>query len=215
MAIVTNVATTTIKTLCISRGPPCCLFGNGQKQGNEHHRGDQKQLAAEEQQTHRGGCHADDGGAVVFIAEPLLHEHSNEQRSQNKLHTLKADGQGAAGNVADDAAGDPVAVVEKRDQKAVPVAADALRRLILGYQRIGFVGKGKDHIGLFPAGIFVGVDERNAVKDVPGVDQQGGNGGADEGCVGGQKAYRQVLPGACEHKQAHKKGPTDAVAAFA
>ena len=90
-----------------------------------------------------------------------------------------------------------------------------LRRLILGHQRVGLVRKGENQIGLFLAGVLIGIDQRDAVENVPGIQQENGDGRGQHRGVVCQEADGQELSRACVHKQGHGKGPGQTVAGFA
>ena len=181
----------------------------GQQQGNGDHGRDQKYVAAENQQAAQGGGHTDEGGAMVFGAEPLFHENGDEQGGQSKIDAFKIDGQYASGQTSQHSTGNPVKVVERGYQQTVT----QIRLLLPGYQGIGLVGKSKDQIRLFLSGTLVGIDHGNAVKQMPGIDHKGSQGCCQQTCSGGQQGNGHILHGAGVNKQTHGPGPKPAEAA--
>ena len=213
---VTSAITAMVKTACnLFMGfPPSRFPHNGKHYGNDHHGGDQEDISAENQQADHGGNHADDSGQVIFGAEPLFHKDRDEQSGENEFNTLVVDGQQGTGQTAQDGAGHPIDLVEQGHQEAIGVAVHALRRLILGNERVGFVRQGKDHVRLFLAGSFVRIHHRDAVKQVPGVYQKGSHSGSQQPCPGGKQADGHILHGTGINKQTHCRGPDNAIAAL-
>ena len=179
----------------------------GQQQGNDHHRGDQENILAEQGQTERGGYQADDGGSMVLGAEPLFHENGDEQGSQDKFDAFVVDGNQRACNGAQDGTCDPVDLVKQGHQKTITVAAEAFGGAVAGHQRVGLVGQSKNQVGFLLSGAFVGIHHGNSVKQVAGIDHQGGQGGSQQTGSTGQKTDGHVLHGACVNEQTHGCGP--------
>ena len=65
----------------------------------------------------------------------------------------------------------------------------------------------EDQIGLLFAGSLVGIDQRDTIENMPGIQKENGNGGGQNRGVVCQQAYGQELGGTCVHKQGHGKGP--------
>ena len=87
--------------------------------------------------------------------EPLFHKDGYEQGGEDEFNSFVIDGQQVAGQSAQNGATDPVKMIKQRNQEAVTVVADAFRRLILGYQRVGFVCQCENHVGPFFSGTLV------------------------------------------------------------
>ena len=190
------------------------MLHEGQGHGDDDHGGDQEQIPSEQRQTECRGGYADDGGLVVIGAEPLLHENGDEQGSQGKVDALEVERQHRAGDTAYHGADDPVDLIEEGHQKAVAVAADTVGHLVLGDQGVGLVGEGEDHVGLFLAGALVGIYHRDAVKQMPGIDQQGGHSSGKKPGTAGKQTDGQILHGTGINEQTHSQRPENTVAAL-
>ena len=185
------------------------------QQGRNHDHGrNQENLTAEQNEGYGGGADTDDGGNMVSGAEPLLHEHGDEQGSQNEFNTLKVDWEQRTGQTAQHTADDPVDLVKQGDPEAVFLSFFLWLILRLADQGISLVRQGKDHIEGLCAHALIGFQHRDTVKKMAGVDQQCGDGRGQQGSAGGQQADSQILTGACIHEHRHKKGPDKAVALF-
>jgi len=92
--------------------PPSGLPAQGQNSGDQEHGGDEKYILSENCQTGGGDSHTNDGGEVVFGAEPLLHKNGDKQGGQDKFDALVIDGEQVACQRAQQGAGYPVDVVK-------------------------------------------------------------------------------------------------------
>ena len=213
-AMVTRATTATRRTSCSSfiGIPPSGFAQQHQQQGDDRHGGDQENVLSKHRQTQGGGSQAGDGGEVILRAEPLLHENGDEQGGEDEFDALIIDGDQRARQRTQHGARDPVNLVEQGNQEAVAVAGQAFRGLVPGNQGIGFVRQGKNKVGLFLAGALVGIHHGDTVEQVPGVDNEGGQGGGQQPGAAGQEAYRHVLHGTGVDKQAHGGRPEHAVA---
>ena len=75
--------------------------------------GDEEAIAVENEEAEKRGAKADEGGAVLFIGEPLLHENGNEKRRHRKINALGAEGENCARKRAEHTAPDPIQVIEE------------------------------------------------------------------------------------------------------
>lgn len=190
------------------------LLCHDQNGSDETHGGDQEYILSKNQQADGSGGHAHDGREMVLCVEPLFHKNGDEQGSENEFDAFKIQGQQASGQGAQGSAANPPALVKKGYQQAVAVEGDPVWGLIPGNERIGFVGQGKNKVGLFLSGPLVGINHGDAVKQVTGIDNQCGQRCGDQACTTGEKAHGHILHGAGENKQAHGNGPQAAVAAL-
>ena len=187
------------------------LASGGEQNGNQYHGRNQEDILAKDHQAQHSGYHTHNGREVVFVGKPLLCEERNKQRSQDEFNTLKADRDEVTGNRADHTACHPVKMVQQGDKETVGVLFHAFRGLILCYQGVSLVGKGENQIGLFLAGVLIGIDQRDAVENVPGIQQENGDSRGQNRGVACQETDGQKLSGACVHEQGHGKGPGQAV----
>ena len=187
-----------------------CRQGNG----DNHHRGNQKNIPAEKEKTGGGGNRTDDGGGVVVGAEPLLHKNGDEQGGEDEFDALVIDGDQRSCQGAKYRACHPVDLVEEGDQEAVAVVADPFGGLTPGNQGISFVRQGKNKVGLLLSGTLVGSHHGDAVKQVPGIDHQSGQRGGEKSRTAGEEADGHVLHGTGIDEQTHGSGPGDTVAAL-
>ena len=209
--MVTSAVTAMIKTALRTGIPPSGLGQQGQRRGNQRHGGDQENVLPKEQQAKCRGCHADQGGEVMFGAEPLLHKDGDKEGGEDKVDAFVVDGNQISCQTAQGGTQYPVAVVQQGNCEAVAMAAHALRHLVLRNQGVSFVGQGEDQIGLFLSGTLVGIHHGDAVEKVAGIDHQGGQDSGQQTGAAGKEADSYILHGAGINEDAHSQRPPESV----
>lgn len=121
---------------------------------------------------------------------PLFHKNNDKKSCHGKIDAFRIKRDQIAGCAADHAAGDPVTVIEERDKKEIPFAADALRRGCGTEDRICLIGQRKNHIRFQFSGILKFVEHGQTVKQVAYVDGEG-----DEEYIQKMKRNRQQFYG--------------------
>ena len=214
--MVIAAVTATIRTECRLSMPGLLsgLAQGGQQNGDQNHGGNQENVLSKDQKAYHSGDNANDGGKVIFGTEPLLHKNRHKEGSQDKVDAFIVQGDQGTHQTAQHRSGHPVNLVEEGNQEAVAMTADAFRHLVLRNQRIGFVRKGENQVGLLPACTLVGIHHGDAVKQVAGIDHQGGQGCEQKTGTAGHQADSHILHGTGIDKPAHGQGPENTVSAF-
>ena len=185
------------------------LLQQSEQSGNQRHGGNEEHIPSENQQTQSGGARAYDRGTVIFGAQPLLYEDGYKQGSEDEFDALKIDLQQRTGRSPQGGAAYPPDVVKERHPETVAVAPDTFRKGGTAGEGIGFIGEGKDHVRLFGTGPLVGIHHGDAVKQMPGVDHQSGQGGGDQSGTSGKQADSGILHGTGIDANTHGNGPKD------
>ena len=190
--------------------PPSGFAQDGEQGGDGQHGGNQENLRPKQQQAHRRHPKAGEGGNVILGGEPLFHEDGDKQGGEDKVDALQIHRQQGTGQTTHHGTGNPVELIQDRHQQTVAVAVDSLRDM--GDQGVGLIGEGKNQVGLFLSGAFVGIHHGDAVKQVPCVDQEGGHGGGEQSGAAAEQADGHILHGPGVDEQAHGGGPDQTVA---
>ena len=108
----------------------CSLFPESaqkrQREGYEHHGGDEKAPAAENYEAEHGGDNPCYGIDMVLCAEPLLNKNRDKKRGQRKVNALKADFEHGTERRTEHGPYDPVYLVKEGHEKIVIVLVYAL-----------------------------------------------------------------------------------------
>lgn len=112
-------------------------------------------------------------GGVVLAAAPLLDHDDQKQRSHREINAGGIKGDDAAQQRTGHAARHPIHLVEQRSEEVVAVLVDTLWHIAAAHDGIRLVRQGENQVRFGRAGIFIALQHRNAVKQVPGVDHQG------------------------------------------
>ena len=139
-------------------------------------------------------------------------KNGDEQGGEGKINAGEVHGQLSCQG-AQDGAHHPIALVQHGNQEKIPVPVQVLRRP-LGDQGKGLVSEGKNQVGLFLPGAFVGIHHGDAVKEVAGVDHQCGQSGGGQTDAAGEQADAHILHGAGVNEKAHCQCPQYTVAVF-
>ncbi len=177
----------------------------GEENQNKGQCGNEKILAAENDEAKEASANADHCGGIVLCFFQKVEEENNKERGHGKANALCIKMKERSDESSGGAADDPIGMIQKADEKKEPAPIHAGGRIFCAKERIGFIGEGEDHIILLFPHIPKLIDERKAVKKVPGIDHQGDKSDLQKLIIGNEKIDGNKLHGAGIHGETHQK----------
>ncbi len=170
--------------------------------------GEKKEVIASRQDEAEGG-NKQSGQRREMIAGslPLLQEDDEEKCCHGKIDACGINGDDISGQDACKRTDNPVALVQQGGEEQEIFTIHTLRRRCGAFQGVGFIGQGKDHVGLQLSHDFKRLQHGKAVEKMAGVYHERDQGGGKRRKGNGQQLNCNKLHGACINKYTHKKGP--------
>ena len=138
------------------------------------------------------------------IALPLLHGQHHEQGGHGEVHAGGVEGDEVACGCADQAAADPVEVIQQGDGEVIVRGVHPGGGYAAGQQGVGLVCHGKDQVALARPRVLIAGDHAQTVEEMAEVQQEGEQSDLGQTGLAGDQCDGQKLAGAGVDDEAHE-----------